>query len=145
MIPKAQTFWFQYAGRVAAQARLQRPTQLPERSKLPPEAIIQVRSLKAFYATIEKGMGKLTKPLPIICVAHPHMRLDAAGGTHPDPEGKQLAILAFNASRCVNNAVFDAAMPLLCARGALPAEYEVTEGAHGERTPSKTMSLSLKH
>jgi len=80
----------QYDGDASGRLRTQRPTRLPERQRLPPEAIIPVRSLRAIYATIEKGMGKMTKPLPIIAILHANMRLDAGGGTHPDPEGSLL-------------------------------------------------------
>ena len=48
-----------------------------------------VRSLRAIHATIEKGMGKLAKPLPIIAILHPNLRLDpsSAGSQHPVREG----------------------------------------------------------
>ena len=75
----------------AAWLRTQRPTKLPDRSKLPPEALIPVRSLRAIHSTIDKGMAKgMSRPMPIICVLHGGMRLDRAGGTHPDPEGEML-------------------------------------------------------
>lgn len=69
----------------AAWLRTQRPSKLPDRARLPADALIPVRSLRAIHATIEKGMGKMTKPLPIVAVLHPNMRLDpgTGGATHP--------------------------------------------------------------
>ena len=65
----------------AAWLRTQRTfTRLPERSKLPPEALIPLRSLRAIHATIEKGMAKnMSKPLPIICILHPRPALGKNG------------------------------------------------------------------
>ena len=75
----------------AAWLRTQRPTKLPDRSKLPPEALIPVRSLRAIASTIDKGMAKgMSRPLPIIAVLHGGLRLDEEGGSHPDPEGELL-------------------------------------------------------
>ena len=84
----------------AAWLRTQRThTRLPERQRLPPEAIIPVRSLRAIAISIEKGMGTMTKPLPIISILHANMKLDGPpaargsdftadeGSDHPDPEG----------------------------------------------------------
>ena len=71
--------------------RTQKPTKLPPRQELPPDAIIPVRSLRAIYATIDKGMAKgMSRPLPIIAVLHGGLRLDEAGGSHPDPAGEML-------------------------------------------------------
>ena len=71
--------------------RTQKPTKLPPRQELPPDAIIPVRSLRAIYATIDKGMAKgMSRPLPIIAVLHQDLRLGSEGGSHPDPEGDLL-------------------------------------------------------
>jgi hypothetical protein len=75
----------------AAWLRTQRPTRLPDRRNLPPEAIIPVRSLRAIYSTIDKGVAKgMSRPLPIICILHPRMRLGLSGAHHPDPDGRYL-------------------------------------------------------
>ena len=74
--------------------RTQRPRKLPERQKLPAEAVLPVRSLRTISASIEKGMAKgMARPLPIICVLMPHSALAPEGSVHPDPEGRHLELI----------------------------------------------------
>ena len=43
---------------VAASPPQQRPSRLPERQKLPPEAKLSARALRAIHASIDKGLAK---------------------------------------------------------------------------------------
>ena len=66
----------------ASWLRTQKPTRLPPRHQLPPEAIVPAQSLRAIAATIDKGLAKgMSRPLPIIAVVHPRMHLGGGGAS----------------------------------------------------------------
>ena len=65
--------------------RTQRPSSLPERQRLPPEAFVPLAALKGIHAITKKGAAKgLVRPLPIICILHPRMPLANHGSMHPE-------------------------------------------------------------
>ena len=89
--------------------RTQRPACLPERQKIPAEALLPLGALKAMHNTIGGGKGGKppprkggelptppnNAPLPIVCVIHPRMgsALAADGAQHPDEHGSLLELL----------------------------------------------------